>query len=219
MAAFDSIASVLSVAPQAVNLHLGSRHPFLWRIGAIEKVGVRSLDFTLEPRAQLAKIAARFLPEDPTSAPSPGLVPEANAPCRCAYFSNGRLHPSRETERACRPRSAGDREGLVQPYQPASNFQLYCESWQVVPGVASGCTRVFLPAPVLATGVRHRSPATQTGSPRSARRKLLAALSRCTAQTSATPPLQPSGCSASNTNIPAHRSQRSPFPRTPAWVV
>jgi hypothetical protein len=33
--------------------------------------------------------------------------------------------------------------------QAASNFQLYCESWQVVPGVASGCTRVFLPAPVL----------------------------------------------------------------------
>ena len=113
MAAFDSIASVLSVAPRAVNLHLGSRHPFLWRIGAIEKAGVRSLDFALEPRAQLAKIAARFLPEDPTSAPSPGLVPEANAPCRCAYFSNGRLHPSRETEPACGPRSAGDREGLV----------------------------------------------------------------------------------------------------------
>jgi len=113
MAAFDSIASVLSVAPRAVNLHLGSRHPFLWRIGAIEKAGVRSLDFALEPRAQLAKIAARFLPEDPTSAPSPGLVPEANAPCRCAYFSNGRLHPSRETEPACGPRSAGDREGLL----------------------------------------------------------------------------------------------------------
>jgi hypothetical protein len=89
MAAFDSIASVLSVAPQAVNLHLGRRHPFLWRIGAIEKVGVRSLDFTLEPRAQPAKIACQVLAEDPTSAPSPGLVAEANAPYRCAYFSNG----------------------------------------------------------------------------------------------------------------------------------
>ena len=61
MAAFDSTASVVSVALQAVNLHLGRRHPLLWRIGAIEKVGVRLLDFTLEPCAQLAKIGARFL--------------------------------------------------------------------------------------------------------------------------------------------------------------
>ena len=100
----------------------------------------------------------------------------------------------------------------------ATSVQLYCESWQVVPGVASGCTRVF-PRTSPGKGCSAPITATQTGSPRSARRKLLAALSRCTPQTSATPALQPSGCSASNTNIPAHRSQRSRFPRTPAWVV
>ena len=179
---------------------------------ALARLHARTVRATCQDRRQV-------LAEDPTSAPSPGLVAEANAPCRCAYLPNGRLHSSRETERACWHRSAGDRDGLVQPYQPASNFQLCCESWQVVPGVASGCTRVFLPAPseqqMFGTDHRRAKLARLGARKGNDSPRFL----RCTAQPSATPPLQPSGCSASNTNIPAHRSQRSRFPRTPAWVV